>query len=57
MWGAMVTLLEDIDPAYYKYSIYIDISGNKYMYAEAKRVVYSTLEAALLSWTKIYKSL
>ena len=30
--GAMVTLLEDIDPKYYKYFIYTDKRGRKCMY-------------------------
>ena len=43
MEWAMVTLLEEIYPAYYKYFIYIDIRGNKCMYEEAKKAIYSTL--------------
>ena len=38
----METLLEDIDPAYYKYFIYIYIS-KKIMYAEYKKAINGTL--------------
>ena len=41
----MVTLLEDIEPAYYKYLIYKYICGNKCMYSESKKAIYGTLEA------------
>ena len=44
----MVTLLKEIDPEYYKYFIYIDKRGRKCMYAEAKKVIYGTLETSLL---------
>ena len=43
----MVTLLEDIDPSYYKELIYLDISGRNYIYAEANKAIYVTLEASL----------
>ena len=46
--GAMVTLLEDIDPEYYKYFIYTDKRGRKCMYTEAKKAIYGALEASLL---------
>ena len=45
MEGAMTTLLEKIDMAYYKDFIYLDIRGGKCMYAEAKKNIYGTLEA------------
>ena len=48
----MVTLLEDIDPEYYKYFIYKDKRGRKCMYAESKKAIYGTLEASLLFWKK-----
>ena len=43
----MLTLLKEIDLAYYKYFVYIDIL-KKCMYAEAKKAVYGTLESSLL---------
>ena len=55
--GAVVPLLEDIDPGYYKYFIYTDKRRRKCMYAEAKKVVYGTLEASLLFWGELSKSL
>ena len=51
--GAMVALLEDIDPEYYKYSIYTDKRVMKCMRAEAKKDIYGTLEASLLFWGKL----
>ena len=53
--GAVVTLIEDIDPEYYGYFIYTDKRGRKCMYAEAKKTIYETLEASLIFWAKIYK--
>ena len=53
----MVTLLEEIDPEYYKYFIYTDKCGRKCMYAEAKKAIYGILEASLLFWKKNSKSL
>ena len=55
--GAMVTLLEDIDPGYYKKIIFIDKRGRKCMYAEAKKAIYGTLEASLLYCKKTFKNL
>ena len=55
--GAMVTLLEDIDPEYYKDFIYTDKCGRKCMYEEAKKAIYGTLEASLLFWAKLSKIL
>ena len=55
--GDMVTLLEEIDPQYYKGFIFTYISGRKCMYAEAKKAIYETLEASLLFWGKLSKSL
>ena len=40
---AMITLLEEIDPDYYKYFIYTYKRGRKCMYAEAKKDIYGTL--------------
>ena len=55
--GAMVTLLEEIDLEYYKDFIFTDKRGRKCMYAEAKKAIYGTLEASLLFWSKLSKSL
>ena len=55
--GDIVTLLEDIDPKYYKYFIYTDKYGRKCMYAEAKKDIYGTLELSLLFWGELSKSL
>ena len=52
----MVTFLEDIDPEYYKKFIYINNRGRKYMHEEAKKDIYGTLEASLLSWENFQKS-
>ena len=41
--GAMVTLIEEIDPDHYKYFIYTDKHRRKCMYAEAKKSIYVTL--------------
>ena len=48
----MVTLLEDIEPEYYKDFIFTDKRGRKCMYAKAKKAIYGTLEASLLFWEK-----
>ena len=55
--GATVTLLEEIEPEYYKYFIFTDKRARKCMYAEAKKAIYGTLEASLLFWDKLLKSL
>ena len=46
--GAMVTLLEEIDPEYYKDLIFTDKRGRKCMHVESTKVIYGTLEASLL---------
>ena len=51
----MVTLLEDIDPEYYKYFIYADKRERKCMYAESQKTTYGTLEALQLFWGKLSK--
>ena len=53
----MVTLIEEIDPEYYKDVIFTDKRGRKCMYAESKKDIYGTLEASLLFWGKNSKSL
>ena len=53
----MVTLLEEIDPEYYKDFIYTDKRGRECMYAAANKVIYGTLEASLLFWGKLSKIL
>ena len=55
--GAMVTLIEEIDPEYYKDSLFTDNRRRKCMYAEAKKAIYGTLEASLLFWGKLTKIL
>ena len=55
--GAMVTLLEEIDLEYYKDLIFTDKRGRKCMYAEANKAIYGTLEASLIFWGEISKSL
>ena len=42
--GGMVTLLEEIDPEYYKYFIYTEKRGIKCVYAESKKDIHGTLE-------------
>ena len=44
----ILTLLEEIDPAYCKKLIYIYSHGGKCMYAEPKKAVYGTLEESLI---------
>ena len=41
----MVALFEEINPDYYKYFIYTDKRGRKFMYVESKKDIYGTLEA------------
>ena len=53
----MATLLEEIDPEYYKDFIFTDKCGREFMYTEAKKDIYRTLEASLLFWAKLSKSL
>ena len=53
----MVTLIEEIDPEYYKDVIFTDKRGKKCMYAESKKAIYGTLEASLIFWEKLSKSL
>ena len=53
----MVNPIEEIDPKYYKDFIYTDKSGRKYMYVDAKKAIYGTVEASLLFWGKLSKSL
>ena len=53
----MFTLLEEIDPEYYKDFMYTDECGIKCMYAEAKKAIYGTLDASLLFWGKLSKNL
>ena len=55
--GEIMTLLVKIDPAYFKDFIYIYIYPQKIVYSESKTSIYSTLEASLLFWTKLSKSL
>ena len=49
----MVTILEEIDPKYYKDLIYTDKRRRKWMHAESNKAVYGTLEASLLFWAKL----
>ena len=55
--GAMATLLEEIDPEYYKDFIFTDKRGREFMYTEAKKDIYRTLEASLLFGAKLSKKL
>ena len=55
MEGKTVTLIEDINPDYYKDFIYIYIRWKKCIYAETKKDIYVTIEASLLFWTKLSK--
>ena len=51
----MVTLLEEIDPEYYgDLSTHINAEGSAYM---PKKTIYVTLEASLLFWGELSKSL
>ena len=51
--GAMTTLIEDIEPEYYKDFIYTYKWWSKYMYAESKKFIYGTLEASLIFWGEL----
>ena len=53
----MVTLFEEIDPGYLKYFINTDKRVRKCVYAESKKGISVTLEALLIFWGKISKSL
>ena len=53
----MVTVIEDIDPKYYKYFVYKYKHGKPFIYAEAKKSISGTLEASLLLWGKLSKVL
>ena len=55
--GAMVTRIKDIDPYYYKDFVYEDKRGRNCMYEEYKKGIYGTVEAALIFWGKLSKSL
>ena len=55
--GDMVALLEDIDPEYYKDSIYTDKRVLKCMGAEAKKSIYGNIEASLIFWKNLSKCL
>ena len=55
--GAIFTRLEEIDPENYKYFIYTYKSRSKCMYSEANKVIYGTLEASPLFWSKLSKIL
>ena len=52
MKGEMVTIIDEIDPAYYKEFIYKYIRGKKCMYEESNNPIYGTLDSSLLFWTK-----
>ena len=53
----MVTLIEEIDPYYYKYFIYEDKLRTKCIYAESNTSIYGILDASLLFWGNISKIL
>ena len=55
--GSMVTLLEEIDPEYYKDFIFTYKRGRKCMCADTKKAIYWTLEALPLFWGKLSKIL
>ena len=44
----IMTLLEEINPAYYKYFIHIYSHIKKFMYEESHKAIYYTLEASLI---------
>ena len=55
--GDMVTLLEETNPECYKYFTYTYKRGMKCLYADANKSIYGTLEASLLFWGELSKSL
>ena len=57
MEGAMVNLSEEIEPAYYKYFIYIYSHRKNFIYTESEKDIYAILEASLLFWTQLSKIL
>ena len=57
MEGLIVNILEYIDPTYLNDLIYLDRRGRKCMYAEAKKAIDGTLEASLLFWMILSRSL
>ena len=52
-----MNILEYIDPTYLNDLIYLDRRGRKCMYAEAKKAIDGTLEASLLFWMILSRSL
>ena len=52
-----MNLLEDIKPEYCKYFVYTDIHRREYVYAEAKKAIYGTLEVSLIFWANFSKGL
>ena len=57
MQGAVLTLLEEIYPASYKYFIYIYSHRKNCIYTESEKAIYAILEASLLFWTQLSKIL
>ena len=55
--GDIFTLLEEIEPEYYKDFIHTDKHRRKCMYTESRKAAYGTLEASLLFWGKLSKRL
>ena len=55
--GFMFTLLQYIDPEYYKSFIYTDKRGRNCMYEKFKEAIYGKIEMSLLFWGGISKSL
>ena len=53
--GAMVIILEETKPEYYKDCFYTDKRRRKCMYEESKKAIYGTIEASLLFWENFKK--
>ena len=53
---AIVTVLEEIDPEYYKDFIFTDKRGKKRTHADSKKDIYGTLDVSLLFWKNFRKA-
>ena len=55
--GAMVELLAKINPQLYRRYIILSIKGKPVLYVEASKAIYGTLNASLLFYKNLVKSL
>ena len=55
--GAMVELLDKINPQLYRKYIILSREGKPVLYGEARKAIYRTLNTSLLFYKKLVKSL